>query len=85
MEEIRGAEMEYSERCVTFCDRAPVCQAKALEAGKGSVLGDDVSRFLGGVGLHRALALMAGKKPATAAERDLQRRIRDVEGLRKLA
>ena len=85
VKQIRGAEINYSETCVIFCDGAPVCQAKALAAGKGSVLGDDVSRFLGGVRLHRAIELMAGKAPATAAERDLQRRIRDVESLRKLA
>jgi hypothetical protein len=85
VEEIRAAEINYSETCVMFCDRAPVCRAKALASGEGSVLGDDVSRFLGRVSLHRAIELMEGASAATEAERDLQRRIADVEGLRELA
>jgi len=72
-------------RAVTFCDRAPVCREKALKLGLGSILGDDVSRFLGEVSLHRAIALMEGAAPATDTERDVKRRIADVEELRGLA
>lgn len=85
IEEIRTAEFKYSETCVSFCDRAPICREKALEMGKGAVLGDDVERFLGAVSLHRAIELMEGANPATDAERDLKRRIADVEALRGLA
>ena len=30
VEEIRGAEIHYSETCVMFCDRVPVCRKMAL-------------------------------------------------------
>ncbi len=81
IDEIRAAGFRYSESCVSFCDRADVCRQMALKLGKGAVLGDDVERFLGAVTLHRTLELMQGAKPATEAERDLQRRIADVESL----
>lgn len=85
IEEIRTAEFKYSETCVSFCDRAPICREKALTLGKGAVLGDDVERFLGEVSLHRTMELMQGAKPASDAERDVQRRIADVEALKGLA
>jgi hypothetical protein len=85
IEEIRTAEFKYGESCVSFCDLAPICREKALKLGKGAVLGDDVERFLGAVSLHRAIELMEGARPVTEAERDLQRRISDVEELRGLA
>jgi hypothetical protein len=85
VEEIRTAEINYSETCVSFCDRASVCRAAALSAGDGSVLGDDVSRFLGTIPLHRAIELMTGAEATTDAERDLQRRIADVQTLWELA
>jgi hypothetical protein len=85
IDEILTAQFKYSESCVSFCDRAPVCRTKALKLGNGAVLGDDVERFLGAVNLHRTIELMDGATPATAAERDLQRRIKDVEDLRDLA
>jgi hypothetical protein len=85
VDEIRTAEINYGETCVSFCDRAVVCREIALKVGKGSVLGDDVSRFLGTVSLHRAIELMEGATPATEAERDLKRRISDVEDLRLLS
>ncbi|HPW20029.1 MAG TPA: hypothetical protein PLE61_04365 [Vicinamibacterales bacterium] len=77
-----AAPISYSEACVSFCDRADTCRAKALEAGCGSVLGDDVARFLGATTLQRALDLLAGSTPANAAEQDLKRRMQDIEGLR---
>jgi hypothetical protein len=85
VDEIRTADINYSETCVGFCDRAPVCREAALRAGEGSVLGDDVSRFLGTVSLHRAIELMEGAAPSNEAERDVKRRISDVEELRGLA
>lgn len=85
VDEIRTAAIHYSEVCVGFCDRASVCREQALAAGDGAVLGDDVERFLGDVRLQRAIELMEGSEPATEAERDLARRIQDVERLRELA
>ena len=85
VDEIRTAAIHYSEVCVGFCDRASVCREQALAAGDGAVLGEDVERFLGDVRLQRAIELMEGSEPATEAERDLARRIQDVERLRELA
>lgn len=79
------AAINYSEVCVTFCDRADICREKALATGNAAVLGDDVARFLGAIRLQRAVELMQGAKPADAAEQDLARRISDIEDLRRLA
>jgi len=84
IEEIVAAPINYSETCLMYCDRTSVCRKKALAEGNGAVLGDDVARFLGSVPLHRALALMGGGSPVTEAERDLQRRIEEMETLRSL-
>jgi hypothetical protein len=83
--EIRGAEINYCEACVSFCDRVAVCRAKALAVGDGAILGDDVARFLGTIPLQRALALMEGAAAETPAEQDLKRRISDIDELRDLA
>jgi hypothetical protein len=83
--EITTAEINYCEACVSFCDRAAVCRAKALAVGDGAILGDDVARFLGAIPLQRALALMEGAAAKTPAEHDLKRRIDETEGLRDLA
>ena len=84
VDEIRTAAIHYNEECVSFCDRAPVCRDRALAAGEGAVLGEDVARFLGNVSLQRAIELRKGNTPTTEAERDLARRIQDVELLRGL-
>lgn len=84
VDEIKVASIQYSETCVMFCDRASVCREKALAAGSGAVLGDDVARFLGAVPLQRAIALMEGAHPENASESDLQRRIREMESLKDL-
>lgn len=84
VEAVSSAGTHYSETCVSFCDRAEICRAKALQRGEGAVLGDDVARFLGAVSLQRALELMAGAHPKTAAEQDVARRIKDIEELRTL-
>lgn len=75
IEAVRQAATAYHETCVTFCDRAPACFAASLRTGDGAVLGEDVSRLLGGVSLDRAMELMDGARPRTDAERDLGRRI----------
>jgi hypothetical protein len=79
---VLGAPISYSEACVSFCDRADQCRATALESGCGTVLGDDVGRFLGATPLQRALELLAGSPPVNPAEHDLKRRMQDVEDLR---
>jgi hypothetical protein len=79
------ADTQYCEACLSFCDRAQVCHAAAIQQGLPAVLGDDVSRFLGTVSLARAIQLMQGSEPLDAVERDLTRRITDIEGLKDLA
>jgi hypothetical protein len=72
---VRNAATAYSEGCVTFCDRAEGCHARAVDRGDPMVLGEDVARFLGAVNLPRALNLIDGAKPANEAEADLARRL----------
>lgn len=72
---VREAPVAYREVCVTFCDRAPICHTRALSAGDPAALGEDVTRFLGETRLDRALALIDGAEPLTAAEKDLVRRL----------
>jgi hypothetical protein len=85
LDAVCSADIQYSETCVSFCDRAEACREKALEQGNGAILGDDVARFLGSVSLQRALELMKGAAPANAVEQDMSRRIKDIEDLRRLA
>jgi hypothetical protein len=72
---IRAAETDYRQECVSFCDRAPFCFAKAVRDGNPIILGDDVARFLGKVSLDRAVELINGAMPKDAAETDLVRRM----------
>jgi hypothetical protein len=72
---IQGAAVKYTDACVSFCDRAQSCHALALRNGDPAILGEDVSRFLGTTTLNRAIELLAGARPSTAAEEDLLRRV----------
>src|SRR5262249_52407786 len=72
---IKNAESAYSQECLSFCDRAPLCFDRAVKSGNPAFLGDDVSRFLGGIPLDRAVALLDGIKPRGPAEEDLARRL----------
>ena len=76
---VQHAATDYSEACLSFCDRAAKCHLDALAAGNPAVLGDDVARFLGDVNLHRAIDLLDGKAPENEAEKDLVRRIEETE------
>lgn len=76
---ISAAGFSYSEVCVSFCDRTEGCHKRALASGDPAVLGDEMVRFLGGVDLSRATALMEGGKPKTLAEADLLRRIEELD------
>lgn len=74
---IANADTDYCEACIGFCDRAEKCQSDALAAGDPAVLGDDVKRFLGSIGLHRAVELLDGQGPRDITEEDLVRRIQE--------
>ncbi len=69
------APTDYSEACLSFCDLAPRCHARALAADDPIVLGGEVARFLGQSTISRALELMAGGEPADEREADLQRQL----------
>ena len=76
---IAEAAIQYSETCISFCDRAQVCQQRALAAGDPALLGNDVARFVGEVDLHRAVQLLGGAHSVTPAEEDLLRRMREAD------
>jgi hypothetical protein len=78
---VLNAKCEYDESCVSFCDRAAACQSRAVEQGNPSALGADVARFLNGIDLHRAIALLGGAQPLSAAEADLVRRVVEAKSL----
>lgn len=69
------AETHFQDSCVLFCERANACFERALAAGRGAALGDDVERFLNGIPLDRAVELIGGARPKSAAENDLITRI----------
>lgn len=81
-EAVQRAATHYCDACVQFCDRASLCQRRALEAGDPAVLGDDTKRLLGETSLHRAVELLRGDKPRDPAERDLARRLQETMPLR---
>ena len=72
----------YGELCVTFCERAALCRARAFASGDPAALGQQMAHWLGEVTLHRALELLDGQNPVTVAEEDLVLRLRDVGMLR---
>jgi hypothetical protein len=74
---VRDAATAYEEACVGFCELEQRCHRAAIEADAGAVLGRDVARFVGGIALSRAAALIAGAAPETPAEADLVRRTED--------
>lgn len=75
IQRVLDAPTDYSEACLSFCDLAPRCHARALAADEPIILGDDVARFLGETTISRALELMAGVEPADDREADLQRQL----------
>jgi hypothetical protein len=76
---VLSSEHRYSEECLSFCDLAPRCHAEALERGDAIVLGNEMRRFVGGISLPRVEELLDGSEPRDATERDLVRRVREVE------
>jgi hypothetical protein len=70
-----AATTDFHPDCLSFCDRAAGCRARAEADGRPSVLGDDVADFLGAVPLPRAIALLEGDRPANDTEEDLVHRM----------
>lgn len=79
---VLAASRAFIPSCTSFCDLAQLCQKDAFEAGRPSVLGEDLARFVGPVDLHRAYAILEGDAPRNADEKDLARRIAALEALR---
>lgn len=77
IQRVLDAPTDYSEACLSFCDLAPRCHARATAADDPIILGGEVARFLGDVSITRALELMAGVVPADDREADLQRQLVD--------
>lgn len=71
---LREARTSYSEKCLGFCEMADACQAKAIQVGDPSALGEDMVRFLGPLTITRALALLDGAAAENPAEEDFLRR-----------
>ena len=69
------ADTDYSEACLGFCDLAPRCHERALEADAPIVLGTEVARLLGDTTMTRALELLNGADPVDDREVDLQRQL----------
>lgn len=74
---VLAAPTAFADACLSFCERADACYAKALAAGDGSTLGDDVARFLNGLSVHRADELLGGARPRNEIERDFLRRMKN--------
>lgn len=77
IQRVLEAPTDYSEACLSFCDLAPRCHARALAADSPIILGGEVARFLGESTISRAVELMAGAEPADDREADLQRQLVD--------
>lgn len=75
IQRVLDAPTDYSEVCLSFCDLAPRCHARALAADDPIVLGDEVARFLGATTISRAIELMLGAEPADDREVDLKRQL----------
>ena len=75
IERVLGAPTDYSETCLSFCDLAPRCHARAVEADDPVILGEDVKRLLGDTTVTRALELLNGAAPVDDRETDLQRQL----------
>jgi hypothetical protein len=74
---VLAAPTSFADACLSFCERAPTCYAKAVANGDGAVLGDDVDRFLNGLSLRRADELLKGARPRNDVERDFLRRMKN--------
>jgi hypothetical protein len=71
IQNVLSAARAYDSSCISFCDRASTCFKLTLDEGDAAILGEDVARFLGSVNLTRAMELLDGAAPRTAAEKDV--------------
>jgi hypothetical protein len=69
------ASTDYSEACLSFCDLAPRCHARAVEAADPAILGGEVKQLLGDMTVTRAIELLNGADPADDREVDLKRQL----------
>jgi hypothetical protein len=76
VQRVLGANTDYSEACLSFCDLAPRCHQRALDADDPIVLGTTAKRLLGNTTITRAIELLNGARPADERETDLQRQLR---------
>jgi hypothetical protein len=75
IERVLAAPTDYSEACLAFCDLAPRCHLRAVEADDPIILGGDAKRLLGGTTVTRALELLNGVAAADDREADLRRQL----------
>lgn len=75
IQRVLDAPTDYSEACLSFCDLAPRCHARAVDADDSIILGGEVKRVLGDTTISRALELMAGAEPVGDREVDLKRQL----------
>jgi len=75
VQRVLDAPTEYAEACLSFCDLAPRCHQRALEADDPIILGGDVKRLLGAATIGRAIELLNGAEPTDDREADLQRQL----------
>lgn len=76
IERVLEAPTEYGESCLSFCDLAPRCHQRALDADDSVVLGDEVKRMLGEISITRGIELLGGAEPQNDREADIQRQLR---------
>ena len=74
---VSHADTHFQDSCLTFCERADHCYARARELGRGVALGDDVEKYLNGISLQRVDELLAGHSPTSRVEADLLIRLND--------
>lgn len=79
LDSVLQADVDYTENCMTFCDRAARCWEEAVAVGNPTILGENVRRFVGDLDLHRVMELLGGADPSSPAEIDFLRRVDEVE------
>lgn len=75
IERVLHSATDYNEACLSFCDLAPRCHQRALEADDPIILGGDVKRLLGDMTISRAIELLNGALASDDREHDLQRQL----------
>jgi hypothetical protein len=75
IQRVLDAPTDYSEACLSFCDLAPRCHQRALDADDPIILGGEVKQLLGDTTISRAIELLNGIEPIDDREADLQRQL----------